>query len=395
MQAEAILKSDAVKHNDRHLSSLGLSSQETHGFQGAIGSQVNIGSKSALSDELKSAFLAIPAGIIFVNRFGVVELVNSSATCIFAEDVEGMLWRDIINKHFMPQKDDGLEVSLRNGRKIKFSISKLPNIPGQLIHLTDLTTTRVLQSKISHMGKLSSLGKMVASLAHQLRTPLSAAILYAMNLNSLNLNKATQARFSSKLVSRLKDLESQINDMLLFAKSGSSGVLESINIVQFLNETVAELIDSSEGTQARITFTSPVSHCQLNINSSAIKGAVNNLVQNAIELRAQQVNVSFSMDDNGCYITVADDGPGISKPMRDKIFEPFYTTRSQGTGLGLAVVAAVAKSHKGEVSVSNGVESGAIFQIKLPLCLRCSPSKDVSGSNNSLSIKHRLAGEIA
>ena len=112
---------------------------------------------------------------------------------------------------------------------MKLSITPLENEPGQLIVITDLTETRQLQARVSHMQRLSSLGKMVASLAHQIRTPLSAAMLYASNLTRKGLGQEAQTQFANKLTDRLKELESQVNDMLLFAKQTVVGVYDGFN----------------------------------------------------------------------------------------------------------------------------------------------------------------------
>lgn len=377
MQAESILNSE---------SPLGSKNQVPPGMAHV---------REPLSDDLKSALLAIPAGILFVNPLGIVELVNESAVKIFGENLEGACWRNVIRRHFMPQKNDGLEVSLKNERKVKFSISNLPNKPGQLIHITDLTGTRALQSKISHMEKLSALGKMVASLAHQLRTPLSAAILYAMNLNNPNLRKEMQVPFCSKLVARLRDLDSQINDMLLFAKSGKSGVLDNIDLVSFLRKIAIEATELPGADKYHVSFKSSDGKCPIKGNASALKGALNNLLQNAIESGADNIDIQFRHSDTSFDIQISDNGPGIPEQDRQRIFEPFYTTRSQGTGLGLAVVAGVIKSHKGAISVTESHCGGTEFNIMLPACLANESTPFKSKRDDANSQHHRLAGETA
>ncbi|MFT7259957.1 MAG: two-component system sensor histidine kinase FlrB, partial [Glaciecola sp.] len=114
----------------------------------------------------------MPAGVIVLDQNGHIKQANQQAVELLGEPLEKELWREIILRSFKPQADDGHEVSLRDGRKVKISISPLVEEKGQLIVLTDLTETRELQSRISHLQRLSSLGKMVASLAHQVRTPL-------------------------------------------------------------------------------------------------------------------------------------------------------------------------------------------------------------------------------
>jgi two-component system sensor histidine kinase FlrB len=177
------------------------------------------------ANRLEHLLEVMPAGVVVIDGKGVVRQSNNLSKTLLGEPLEGQLWRTIIARSFKPQADDGHEVSLYDGRKVKLSITPLEKEPGQLIVLTDLTETRQLQQRIGHLQKLSSLGKMVASLAHQIRTPLSAAMLYAANLSNNTLNKTSREKFSNKLVSRLRELESQENDMLLFAKSGDEQVI--------------------------------------------------------------------------------------------------------------------------------------------------------------------------
>jgi len=323
-----------------------------------------------LSSEQRSALCAIPAGIVFVSPRGIVELANSPACELFEQNIEGMLWREVVNNYFEPKEDDGLEVSLRNGQKLKFSLSKLPNVPGQLIHLTDLTQTRKLQANISHMKKLSALGKMVASLAHQLRTPLSAALLYAANLGSNSISNETRKSFASKLVSRLKELENQINDMLLFAKSGQGGVLDTFDLVALVNQVIEDCKASIRSDTVRISFDCEHKPEFIKANSCALKGAIGNLLHNAMQAGGNQIQVKLGHHDEGLKFIITDNGPGIPESAVHKIFEPFFTTRSQGTGLGLAVVKSVVTSHNGKVSVRNLPTGGAEFTFVLPHWLR-------------------------
>ncbi|MFC3645995.1 sensor histidine kinase [Planctobacterium marinum] len=326
-------------------------------------------SGACLSEELRAAFQAIPAGIVFINRLGVVELANKGARKLFQKDIHAMPWREVIRHYFVPQKDDGLEVSLVSGRKVKFSISKIPGIPGQLIHLTDLTETRALQTKVSHMHRLSSLGKMMASLAHQLRTPLSAALLYARNLQSTGLACTRQTRFSEKLITRLKDLEKQINDMLLFAKSGAENIIEKVDLITLCQQLSCDTLEEKTDLQLKINCHSANGNYVILGNSTAISGALNNLLQNAQSVGATSIDIGLSQDDSWLALSVCDNGPGIPVKDREKLFEPFFTTRTQGTGLGLAVVRAVMTSHKGQVTAKNNDAGGATFTLRFPVAL--------------------------
>ena len=367
------------------------------GQAGALSFESLTDSGACLSDELRAAFQAIPAGIVFINRMGVVELANKAAKKLFQKDIHAMPWREVIRHYFVPQKDDGLEVSLVSGRKVKFSISKISGIPGQLIHLTDLTETRALQAKVSHMHRLSSLGKMMASLAHQLRTPLSAALLYARNLQSTGLADAKQIRFSEKLVTRLKDLEKQINDMLLFAKSGSEAIIEKVDLIALCRQLARDSVEEKPEQPFKINFEASIGNCVIHGNPTAISGSINNLLQNAQSLGATQIDIRLNQNDSWLELLVSDNGPGISGKEPEKIFEPFYTTRAQGTGLGLAVVRAVMTSHKGQVKVRNNIEGGACFTLRFPVTLlyKTSESDEIQSRQFETTYPVKTTGEFA
>lgn len=311
---------------------------------------------------------AIPAGVVLLDENGRVQVANQMALDLLGEPLEQELWRNIIDRAFKPRKDDGLEISLVDGRRIKLSVSHIPDYPGQLIHLTDLTETRALQSKVSHMQKLYSLGKMVASLAHQIRTPLSAAMLYAANLSSPSLSSSALQRFSGKLMERLKDLESQVNDMLLFARSDSQQVVEPIKVQKLLADTYSACKESVKDKHAHIENLFNLGEIEILGNQTALQGALLNLVHNAVDIggKGTQIQLLATDSEDEICLTVTDNGPGINVGHFSQLFEPFYTTRPQGTGLGLAVVHSVARAHQGRVFARNNLSSGASFQIILP-----------------------------
>ena len=118
---------------------------------------------------------AMPNAVILVNGDGVVEYCNPNSVQLMGANLCGELWRDCVARTFTPRADDWHEVSLHNGRRVRVDISSLPNQPGQLVVLTDLTETRDLQAQLAHLQRLSSMGRMVASLAHQIRTPQKGA----------------------------------------------------------------------------------------------------------------------------------------------------------------------------------------------------------------------------
>lgn len=329
----------------------------------------------SFSDQLLANQLidVMPTGLVMLDGNGIVVKINQVAKNLLDEPILGQPWFNVITRSFNPQEDDWHEVSLKDGRRVKLEITTLGNQPGQLIMITDLTETRLLQDKLAQMQRLSSLGKMVSTLAHQIRTPLSAAILYSENLTNSSLTESAKTKFQRKLNDRLYDLEQQVNDMLLFSKSGKEQVVAPVAVAELINDSVnaMEALLEKSNVQLKIKLSAP--KLQILANKNALNGAIQNLLHNALqamsakEVKKPLITIQLYKQANHVYLSVKDNGPGIAPQFSEKIFQPFYTSSSKGTGLGLAVVKSVVEAHQGEVKIINQVDCGAHFVIKLPL----------------------------
>ncbi|OKY24692.1 PAS domain-containing sensor histidine kinase [Thalassotalea sp. PP2-459] len=321
------------------------------------------------SNQLEKLIDVMPTGMIMLDGNGIVVKMNKIASQLLEEPILGYPWFEVIRRSFKPRADDWHEVSLKDGRRVKLEITALIDQPGQLIMITDLTETRLLQDKLSQLQRLSSLGQMVSKLAHQIRTPLSAAILYGANLKSKQLQTTERDNFQEKLMSRLSDLEQTVNDMLLFAKSGQQQVVSSLSVNALVNAAVHGMEALIEQADAEIDIQYCPDDCHVLGNETALSGAIQNLIHNSLEVIETKANIHIACycKDGKAYISVKDNGCGIAAEKAAKIFEPFYTSRSQGTGLGLAVVKSVANAHQGEVHLISKPGEGAHFVISLPL----------------------------
>lgn len=317
--------------------------------------------------QLDAIFAALPTGVLVLDDGGVIRRANPAAVGLLGEPLEGELWRAVIQRCFEPREDDGHEISLRDGRRVQLSTQPLHDQPGQLIFINDLTETRRLQDRLNHMKRLSALGNMAASLAHQIRTPLSAAMLYAANLGNRTLKPESRSQFQQKLMGRLQDLEKQINDILLFARNGESQVVCALSLDELLSQvaSAAEAYCQQHGCELEIQ--APDMPLQLMANGNALVGAINNLIANGQQAGATRIMVVATARVNRLELRIIDNGRGIAADQQARIFEPFFTTRSQGTGLGLAVVQSVVRSHQGEVSLASAPGEGSCFTLSLPL----------------------------
>jgi two-component system sensor histidine kinase FlrB len=322
--------------------------------------------KERLANRLQNLLDLLPGGVIVIDGHGLVREANPAAIDLLGSPLEGELWRHVIARCFAPREDDGHEISLKNGRRLSISTRSLDAEPGQLVLLNDLTQTRHLQDQLARHERLSSLGRMVASLAHQIRTPLSAALLYASHLTEQQLPVETQQRFAGRLKERLHELEHQVRDMLVFAR-GELPLTERLTPDVLMQSLQAAALTHVQDLPIRWQCDSHAG--ELLCNRDTLVGALLNLIENAIQASAGEARLKVHCYTRGntLRLCISDSGSGIEPTVLARLGEPFFTTKVTGTGLGLTVVKAVARAHQGELTLRSRVGRGTCAQVSLPL----------------------------
>ncbi|MCO7226129.1 PAS domain-containing sensor histidine kinase [Pleionea sp. CnH1-48] len=329
--------------------------------------QLQLQEKERLAQKLSSLLSILPAGVVVLDEQGCVQDCNAVAVDLLGRPLLGEKWMNIIQRAFSPRSDDGHEISLKDGRRVRIETRALDYEPGQLVVITDLTETRKLQDKLNQDKRLSSIGKMMASLAHQIRTPLSSALLYGANLSREDLTNTTRQKFGQRLLGCLHHLEQHVSDMLQFARSG--GLQKSwCDVEKFVESIIQHVKQMNVDVDVELDVTS---HYRIFVNEESVKSAVMNLIDNACqatEVLAEKakVVVRFSVANDWLTIQVEDNGIGISESVKAQIFEPFFTTKSGGTGLGLPVLQGVVIAHDGKVDVDSEANKGTRFTVTLP-----------------------------
>jgi len=302
-----------------------------------------------------------------LDQAGRVAECNPAAIELLGEPLQGERWLDVIARSFAPRNDDGHEISLKDGRRIAIATRSLDGEPGQLLLLTDLTETRALQQRLARHQRLSEMGRMVSSLAHQIRTPLSTAMLYTGHLCERDLSPEQIRRFSHKILDRLTHLEQQVRDMLIFVKGDVrlTDTLTTAELVAALAEAAeTPLATAGAGWQVR----NDCPRHTLHGNRETLVSALMNLVNNALQAagRGAQLTLAISGAAEGIEIALRDNGPGFDAAVQARLAEPFFTTKAQGTGLGLAVVRAVAEAHGGRFEIVSQPGRGTCARLLLP-----------------------------
>ena len=324
--------------------------------------------KEKLANRLQQILAALPAAVIVLNAENHVVDCNAIAVNYLGEPLIGQQWADVIQRSLIPVFDNPHERQLRNGKRVSVTQNELNNESGQIVLLSDVSELRTLQDRLNQQKHLSAMGEMVASMAHQVRTPLSTAILYASQMNKAAVTDNSRIKFSSKILERLHYLERQVNDMLIFAKEGRLA-MEVFSLQKLLARVVENMHDMTESSEIKFDISNHVQADAMLGNEDALLGAIMNLLNNAVEAQQGKALVTMQInqiDASSLQIQIQDNGPGIDKRSRQRLFEPFYTTKVRGTGLGLAVVDSVVRAHSGTILCESEKGKGTLFTLLLP-----------------------------
>ena len=322
--------------------------------------------KEALSERLSSLLDTLPAGVVLLDANAVVVALNPAAIVFFGANAAGRHWGDVARDHLEPTLTVG--EWLCGGGRVSIAESALPSAGGKILLVHDVTAAHQMKTELERNQRLAAMGEMAASLAHQLRTPLAAALLYTSNLGQPGVADDARARFSEKASGQLRRLERLIQDVLLFARGESIGrdVIEAGDLLAEAAQTVEPLM-REHGLEFAVNDA-----CQgatIVGSRKALFGALVNLLENAMQAMPGGGKICLSGNRRGdlLAIGVRDSGPGISLETQSRIFEPFFTTKGQGTGLGLAIALGVARAHGGTIDLVSEPGEGAEFVLTLPV----------------------------
>lgn len=311
----------------------------------------------------------LPQALVVLNKHGFIEWSNNRAeTLLGCELSSNVRWIEIIDTIFSPKADDGHEVSLVNGKRVSLAISPICSGQKQLIVMQDVTKTRDYQTQQSQMHRLADMGRMTAQLAHQLRTPLASAMLYAENLQNRPNDKKASHWFM-RLQECHESIARQIDDLLLFAR-GDALSMQPVSWAVFWDMLRSRIDDFSLVSKVAIACESHIPEdVILLLHPESLLGAISNLIRNSYDAGADHICVAARVEQtNTLSFTLSDNGRGLSDAAMKALFQPFFTTKAQGNGLGLCIVRAVVEAHQGTLSIKPAEQGqGVVVDIFLPL----------------------------
>ncbi|MBS0323104.1 MAG: PAS domain-containing protein [Proteobacteria bacterium] len=312
---------------------------------------------------------ALPAGVVVLDGGDRIVEVNAAAEAMLVSGLVGRSWAEVEPALLQASELQGeFHYGAGFGRRLVLTASAIDSGGGRILLLHDVTENHRLKAQAERHERLAAMGELSAQLAHQLRTPLSAALLYAGNLENPDLPQPQRQMIVVKTVDRLKYLERLIQDMLMFARGEALG-RETIDVNDLIQDVIQIIEPLARRNGVHLDIRGSAQSVVLHGNRKALSGALANLVDNALHAVGSdgKIEIRTTSDSHHVMFHIRDNGWGMDATVASRLFEPFFTTRPEGTGLGLAIARGVARAHGGSIDVSSTPGAGTEFIFSVAL----------------------------
>lgn len=353
--------------------------------------------RAATAEQFSERVVAsLPSGLLAFNHDGRATVVNAPARSLLGlegpsvgEDFRVMLSRSPELTEFVARcletgelyRREEVSAATPDGRARRLGVTVAPIDPataggarGALCMLTDITEVSELRETVARKRNLESLGEMSAGLAHEFKNALATLHGYAQLLQNVALNDEARAESASALLQEVRGLSEMVTSFLNFArpKPPDFADVRLEPLLEHCAEDLRALFD-----ERRVELSIRGEFPEVQADERMLRQTLLNLLRNAAEAvpddaRARRVNVNCSRERDArghewARVEVADTGTGINAEDLQRVFIPFFTTKSKGHGVGLALAHRVATDHGGTLSASNSPTGGAVFTLRLPV----------------------------
>jgi two-component system sensor histidine kinase HydH len=239
---------------------------------------------------------------------------------------------------------------------------------NQHLHLQEV---KALEIEVLHRERLSALGNLAATVAHEIRNPLNAI---SMGLQRLKVEfhptdgQEDYSRLTELMLGEVHRLNSIVEQFLSLARPLEIKP-EPLRVEDVLNEVATLVKGEAQQSKVRIRVVAPLTLPPLKADREYLRQTLLNLILNGLQAMPEGGTLTLAAKtSNGNFlISVTDTGTGIAPENRTRIFEPYFTTKAKGTGLGLAVSRRIIEAHGGTITAANEAGGGCRFVISLPL----------------------------
>jgi len=223
------------------------------------------------------------------------------------------------------------------------------------------------QDELKRSERLKAVGTLAAGMAHEIKNPLTGIKTFTEYLGSHYTDPSFIEKFQKIVGSEVTKINDIVQQLLDFSKPKPLK-LEQSDIHILIDNTLSFLSNDFVKYNIKLTKNYDSTLPLLHIDPNQIKQVFLNLFLNSIDAMKTTggtLTITTKLQDNNAYITIQDTGTGISKNDLEHVFDPFYSTKDHGTGLGMSIVYGIIKEHKGDITVSSEAGKGARFRVKL------------------------------
>ena len=224
-----------------------------------------------------------------------------------------------------------------------------------------------LKREVAEAGHMAAVGRLAASVAHEVRNPLSAVRGLVQYLAKDFEPKSRQAEYAQAAVEEVDRLERVVSGLLDYSRPRKLRLLDT-DLAESLNSVANLFKDDPRAQGVDIQVVVPETQETLKVDPDQVRQVLVNLVINGLEALDGRgaLQLMLKLDNGQAHIKVQDDGPGLGENDPEALFDPFFSTKERGTGLGLAIARRIARAHGGDLSAQNAPGGGACFTLTLP-----------------------------
>jgi two-component system sensor histidine kinase FlrB len=374
--------------------------------------------KERSKDYLYNILESLNSGVVVIDEKGQITTFNRAVeliTGVAKKEAEGenvnRVLRPLLPDDFADRfqsnnfiiSEEECKLRSKDGRKVQVKVSVKPlrgkGLEGSLIILQDITQLRKLEEQAERTSRLTAMGEIAVSIAHEVRNPLGSIELIASLLRKEVKADEDKKRLTDLILTGVKSIDYIINNLLLFSRP-QHPIFKNFSVHAFLDEHLLFVVPSFR--QGNIELIKKYDYRDPLVlgDVELLKQVFFNLTWNAIQAMPQGGQLKIATEivngdlkgsvrpprslpfarehsNKAGYLEIkfVDSGVGIADEDKEKIFNPFFTTKERGTGLGLAIVHTIIEVHNGMIGVESNAGQGSTFTISMPLVKKEKPAE--------------------